>query len=84
MKIFKRGMRVWITVASVFSFLGGWVLLAHSNKPAPLQVAQPSVSSPSTSSPFQPANPGFNSGGFSFPFQSQTTFNRPFLRTGGS
>ncbi len=84
MKIFKRGMRVWITVASLFSFLGGWILLAHSNKPAPLQVAQPAVSAPAPNSLFQSNNSTFQSGGFSFPFQNQTTFNRPFLRTGGS
>jgi hypothetical protein len=84
MKIFKRGMRVWITIASLFSFLAGWILLAHSNKPAPLQVAQPTILSPASSSPFQSSNPSFNSGGFSFPVQSQPTFNRPILRTGGS
>jgi hypothetical protein len=84
MKIFKRGMRVWITIASLFSFLGGWILLAHSGKPAPLPVAQPSLSSPASNPAFQSSNPGLQSGGFSFPVQNQPTFNRPILRTGGS
>lgn len=84
MKIFKRSMRLWITVASMFSFLGGWILLAHASKPAPLQVAQPAISAPASNPTFQNPNSGFQSGGFSFPVQSQPTFNRPILRTGGS
>ncbi len=85
MKTYKLGMRVWITIAALFSFFGGWILLAHANKPAPLQFSQPAISSPSnntTSPSIQTFNPSFQSGGFSFP--SQPTFNRPILRTGGS
>jgi hypothetical protein len=33
MKIWKNTIRVWITITSVLSFLGGWVVLAHSPKP---------------------------------------------------
>ncbi len=85
MKTYKLGMRAWITIAAVFSFLGGWILLAHANKPAPLQFSQPAVSSPAQSSPsFQSSNPSFSTGGFSFPSQNTTIFNRPLLRTGGS
>jgi len=84
MKIIKRGMRLWITIASVFSFFGGWILLAHANKPAPLQFTQPAISAPASNSSFQSNNSNFPSGGFSFPIQSQPTFNRPILRTAGS
>ncbi len=45
MKLFKLGLRFWIGLTSIFSFLGGWVMLAHSPKPF-----QPSTSAavPST------------------------------------
>ncbi len=87
MKTYKLGMRVWITIAATLSFLAGWILLAHANKPMPLQFTQPAISTPASSSPFQttnPVNPSFQSGGFSFPSQNQPVFNRPILRTGGS
>jgi hypothetical protein len=84
MKIFKRSMRVWITIASLFSFFGGWILLAHANKPTPLQYTQPAISSPATNPFIQTNNPSLPSGGFSFPSQSLPMFNRPLLRTGGS
>jgi len=35
MKFFKSALRVWITVASLFGFLTGWAVLAHSPKPQP-------------------------------------------------
>ena len=33
MKIFKKILHYWIGIASILSFLGGWVILAHSPKP---------------------------------------------------
>ncbi len=33
MKLFKIGLRLWIGITSLFGFLGGWVLIAHSPKP---------------------------------------------------
>ena len=86
MKTYKLGMRVWITIAAVFSFFGGWILLAHANKPAPLQISQPAVTAPAnnTGPSIQTFNQNVQSGGFSFPVQSQPSFSRPFLRTGGS
>jgi hypothetical protein len=36
MKTTKNGLRIWIASASVVSFMGGWSLLAHAPKPAPL------------------------------------------------
>ena len=39
MKIFRKLLRYWIGIASVLSFLGGWVILAHSPKPGQNQSA---------------------------------------------
>ncbi len=35
MKRYKLFLRLWIGVASIVGFLGGWVMLAHSGKPVP-------------------------------------------------
>jgi hypothetical protein len=40
MKPLKFGLRVWITLTSVLSFLAGWMLFAHAGKPAPLIATQ--------------------------------------------
>lgn len=42
----KNGIRIWIATTSVTSFMGGWVLLAHSPKPAST-INQPTISVPS-------------------------------------
>jgi hypothetical protein len=86
MKIFKNGMRVWITLASVSSFLFAWVLFGHSDKPLPLQ-----FNLPTTTTVTQP-EPGLRrefsndeqSQFFPFSQQSQSSFFRPRFRTGGS
>jgi hypothetical protein len=36
MKTYKLALRIWIGMVSLFGFLGGWVLLAHSGKPVAL------------------------------------------------
>lgn len=36
MKPLKIGLRVWIAITSLLSFLGGWAIFSHSGKPAPL------------------------------------------------
>ncbi|HVN55198.1 MAG TPA: hypothetical protein VMT46_12770 [Anaerolineaceae bacterium] len=36
MKPFKIGLRIWIALTSLVSFVAGWALLSHANKPAPL------------------------------------------------
>ena len=33
MKIFKNILRWWLSLASIFGFLGGWIMLAHAPKP---------------------------------------------------
>ena len=35
MKPLKLGLRFWILISSIFSFLGGWAMLSHAGKPAP-------------------------------------------------
>jgi hypothetical protein len=84
MKIVKKGMRIWITIAAVFSFLGGWVLFSHSPKPASLQISQPLISAPANIPTFSSPNNNSQSGGFLFPQQNQTFNSRTRLRTGGS
>ena len=42
MKLFRKVLRYWIGIASLLSFLGGWVILAHSPKPVQLQSASSS------------------------------------------
>jgi hypothetical protein len=87
MKIFRKVLRYWIAVASMVSFLGGWIILAHSPKPVqavtiqqaalpnlpPIQAFGSNVNNngPSFFSNNAPANPQFNSG-------------MPILRTRGS
>jgi hypothetical protein len=87
MKIFRKVLRYWIALASILSFLGGWVILAHSPKPVqqvvvqqaalpnlpPIQAFGSNVTTngPSFFSNTAPTNPQFNSG-------------MPILRTRGS
>ncbi len=84
MKIIKNSMRLWITVASLFSFLAGWVLLAHANKPAPLQFNQPGITAPASSQTLRSFNRNSQSGAFPFSGQIQSPSLRTRLRTGGS
>ena len=43
MKLFRKILRYWIGIASLLSFLGGWVILAHSAKPVQLQSSSSSI-----------------------------------------
>ncbi len=90
MKVWKLGLRVWIAIASVFSFLLGWILFAHSAKPVSIlgQTVQPQ---PALASPLQPVpttpplydpQTGFQNFQPIAP-QPQMQF-QPFLRSGGS
>lgn len=91
MKLLKIGIRFWITLTSILSFLTGWVLLAHAPKPnqSNALLNNSSVAVP-TLEPLQPLS-GFNSG--SDGAQNQPLFSvepnvrsqfRPAFRTGGS
>ncbi len=46
----KFGIRIWIAITSILSFLFGWMLFTHSGKPAPLQILQPAIAQPSQGS----------------------------------
>lgn len=39
MKFYRRGLRLFIAGSSLLAFLGGWVIFAHTEKPAPTQPA---------------------------------------------
>jgi hypothetical protein len=44
----KIGLRIWIAITSILSFIFGWMLFSHSGKPAPLiSTQQPVGSQPS-------------------------------------
>jgi len=89
MKILKFGLRSLITVASLVSFVGGWIMLVHAPKPAPL-LPEAGKSNVPTLEPLPPLNE-FNPGNVNF--QDQPVFSvrprqsfagGPFFRTGGS
>jgi len=79
-KIYRKAIRVWITLVSLASFAVGWIVLAHSPKPNQFKASDvqampalppiPSIEQLSSGSQFS---------GFSIP-------QRPMarLRTGGS
>ena len=85
MKLFKKLLHYWFVAASVLSFLGGWVLLAHSPKPV-----QPTTnySVSSTLPPIQSFSDITSGGLNNFPSNTQTNpqpnTGFPVLRTGGS
>ena len=98
MKTFKTLLRYWIALVSLLGFLGGWITLAHAQKPI-----QPGSSNsfdaltlPSLPT-LQPLNlngdasannsnsTDANNNGFSFQFSNpQPQFGFPMLRTRGS
>jgi hypothetical protein len=90
MKILKFGIRIWITIASVASFVMGWVMLVHAPKPyqAPKQLASETLQTLDPLPPLSDFGPGDNN------FQNQPLFSiqqqqprmgfNSFFRTGGS
>ncbi len=99
-QVYKLGARIWITLISVISFLLGWVMFAHSNKPVSAQAAQNSSTPADNSSqlapiPTLPPIQSFN-GQSQAPSQSNSSllqpiqpqqmpsFNFPMMRSGGS
>ncbi len=96
MKLLKFGMRFWITLTSVFSFMIGWAMLAHAPKPVQASAAQTtsSVAPLPTLAPLQPLNFSSNGGiqtqQFSVvppaPAPAQSFFSQPapMFNTGGS
>jgi hypothetical protein len=57
MKPLKFGLRVWITIASILSFAGGWAFISHAGKPAPFFSSQSAVSEPPAIPTLQPVPP---------------------------
>lgn len=96
MKLLKFGLRFWVTLGSVFSFLVGWAMLGHAPKPAQPQQAQSTVTTidpAPTLAPLPPLNfSGNNTTNNTNPFsqlfsvQPQPSFqrSRPLFSTGGS
>jgi len=92
MKLLKFGLRFWITVTSIFSFLAGWVMLAHAPKPGAAGSSSAGVTAPMpTLEPLHPLSdfaPGDNNvqnqPTFGFQPRNQNRQSRPFFSTGGS
>ena len=98
MKLFRKVLRYWIAIASIFSFLGGWVILAHSPKPVQPQsnsvqpAAQPGLPALATLPPIQAYGSTSNNGLTFFSnnaqanaqVNTQSTSPMPLLRTRGS
>jgi len=93
MKSLKTALHIWIGIASTLSFLGGWVMLAHSPKPVQPTQAQALVVS-ITPLPTLPPIQFFNNGFANNPIQNSIAPNPqpnplvssgvPLMRTRGS
>jgi len=87
MKLFKSGLRMWITAVSVASFLGGWIMFVHS--PKPYRSSLPSDGILPTLEPLPPLF-GPNDIGrqdqplFAFQPGNRSNIGMPLFRTGGS
>lgn len=91
MRLLKLGLRFWITISSVLSFVGGWILLVHA--PKPYQGASLNDALTTTIPTLEPLPPLNRVGGDDANFSNQPFFNaqpdvrsqfRPGFRTGGS
>jgi hypothetical protein len=87
MKVFRKALRYWIAIASVFTFLGGWVILAHSPKPVQPVSTQSAVLQ--NLPPIQAFGSNLNNNGPSFFSNNgqanvQPSLGMPMLRTRGS
>lgn len=93
MKLLKAGLRVWITIASVVSFISGWILLVHAPKPNQ-SASLYDATTPKSQPTLAPLPPLSNFGGGDDDSQNQFSFNNvqprvraqsnPFFTTGGS
>ncbi len=91
MKLLKLGIRFWITVTSVLSFLAGWIMLTHAPKPSQASFSFSNVAAQIPT--LEPLPPLSDFGSDEDNFQNQPLFNiqprtrsqsRPFFSTGGS
>ena len=92
MKLLKIGLRFWIALSSLLSFVAGWILLAHA--PKPVQADQSSLVAATpvpTLAPLPPLS-AFDADGGNFQDQplpgiqprSRSRFFDSFFTTGGS
>ncbi len=88
MKPFKNFLRYWLAVMSIFTFVGGWIILAHSPKPVQPNKSTSSLAPLQNLAPIQTFGNNNNGSGLfpSLPSNSQPSsgFGFPTLRTGGS
>ncbi len=96
MKILKLGLRLWITLASMSSFVVGWVMLAHAPKPNQnnsISDSGRSAAAIPTLAPLPPLDSGSTVTTQNQPlFNDPSVFNQPqpsfrpkkFFSTGGS
>jgi hypothetical protein len=91
MKLLKVGIRFWLAITSVLSFLVGWVLLAHAPKPSQTSSASTNISAPlPTLEPLRPLSifdsddDNFQSQPFLSSQPNPRSQFRPSFRTGGS
>lgn len=91
MKLLKIGIRFWITLTSILSFVMGWVMLAHAPKPSPLASTSTNIITPLPA--LKPLNSLSDFDSDERSLQTQPFFNRqpsiqsqfrPAFRTGGS
>ena len=90
MKLFKFGLRIWITVTSIFAFLVSWVMFSHSPKPVSWSAGNAAVSALPALDPLPPIQGVSDGGGPGniFSVQQNPTVFQPRRRsifvTGGS
>ena len=91
MKLLKFGLRFWIILTSVVSFVGGWIMLAHAPRPNQNNSLYSNVSAPIPTLEPLPAlsdyQPDANNNSIQSWFNLQPRQNlgfRPTFRTGGS
>ena len=92
MKLFRKFLRFWITLATTGGFLAGWALLAHAPKPVQSSAGSASMSTAvPTLAPLPPLDLSGGSTGSNFQLPqcsvqpSPSFFSQaPMFRTGGS
>jgi hypothetical protein len=89
MKLFRKLLRYWMAFASVLTFLGGWVILAHSPKPVHTQTVSIQPAALPNLPPIQAYGSKVNNNGLGFfsnnsAASPQASTGMPLLRTRGS
>ncbi len=82
MKLWKSLIRIWLTLASLISFLVGWAVLAHA--PKPNQFNPSNVPAAPKLNPVPSLDQLMNSGEQSQVIVRPSRQRMPVLRSGGS